>query len=136
VIDAVTGTFTVQRFEVVGDGIAAVGTFRGQITDAAGNVLESGRQQIALPVANLQQALVDATCEILRLELGPLHLDLLGLVVDLDPVVLVITAESGPGNLLGNLLCAIAGLLDPGGLLEDILGELVDLLNQLIGLLD
>jgi hypothetical protein len=45
--------------------------------------------------------------------------------------VLDITAEQGPGNLLGNLLCAVAGLLDsnaPGGLLAN-------LLNQLFGLL-
>jgi len=52
---------------------------------------------------------------ILDLTLGPLHLDLLGLVVDLNQVHLTITAERGPGNLLGNLLCAVAGLLDQGG---------------------
>ncbi len=49
----------------------------------------------------------------LDLTLGPLHLDLLGLMVDLNQVRLTINAVSGPGNLLGNLLCAIAGLLDP-----------------------
>jgi hypothetical protein len=52
-------------------------------------------------------------CEILDLVLGPLDLDLLGLVVFLDTVHLNITAQQGPGNLLGNLLCAVAGLLDP-----------------------
>ena len=61
--------------------------------------------------------IAQSTCEILRLVLGPLHLDLLGLQVDLNRVVLVITAEQGPGNLLGNLLCALAGLLD-GGLIH------------------
>jgi hypothetical protein len=55
------------------------------------------------------------TCTILDLTLGPLHLDLLGLVVDLNQVHLVITAVQGPGNLLGNLLCAIANLLNPSG---------------------
>ena len=64
-------------------------------------------------------------------QLGPLDLDLLGLVVHLDRVVLDITAESGPGNLLGNLLCAITGLLDPAGPL----GPLVNLLNQLLDIL-
>jgi hypothetical protein len=54
------------------------------------------------------------TCQVLRLVLGPLHLDLLGLVVDLygrttqDPVVVTITAVPGHG-LLGDLLCAVAG---------------------------
>jgi hypothetical protein len=51
-------------------------------------------------------------CQILDLVLGPLNLDLLGLVVFLDTVHLNITAQQGPGNLLGNLLCAVAGLLD------------------------
>jgi hypothetical protein len=41
---------------------------------------------------------------VLNLVLGPLHLDLLGLVVDLNQVHLVITAVQAPGNLLGNLL--------------------------------
>jgi hypothetical protein len=54
------------------------------------------------------------TCQILNLVLGPLHLDLLGLVVDLygqtrsDPVRVRITGEPGHG-LLGDLLCSLAG---------------------------
>jgi hypothetical protein len=54
------------------------------------------------------------TCQILDLILGPLHLDLLGLVVDLygrtkrDPVQVTITGEPGHG-LLGDLLCSLAG---------------------------
>jgi hypothetical protein len=54
------------------------------------------------------------TCQILDLVLGPLHLDLLGLVVDLygrtkrDPVQVTITGEPGHG-LLGDLLCSLAG---------------------------
>jgi len=54
------------------------------------------------------------TCQILDLILGPLHLDLLGLVVDLygktkrDPVEVTITGEPGHG-LLGDLLCSLAG---------------------------
>jgi hypothetical protein len=72
-----------------------------------------------------------ATCPILHLVLGPLDLDLLGLQVHLDRVVLNIDAQSGPGNLLGNLLCAVAGLLDGG--LQGLLGRLVALLNQILG---
>ena len=76
-------------------------------------------------------AVVNGTCEILHLELGPLDLNVLGLLVHLDRVVLDITAQSGAGNLLGNLLCGIAGLLDSGGLLS----QLSTLLNQLLGAL-
>ena len=75
-------------------------------------------------------------CPILHLELGPLDLNLLGLRVQLNQVVLDITAERGPGNLLGNLLCAIAGLLD-GVDLGEVLGNLLqNLIDALIRLLE
>lgn len=54
------------------------------------------------------------TCQVLDLVLGPLHLDLLGLNVDLygktkaDPVEVTITAVPGQG-LLGDVLCSLAG---------------------------
>jgi len=73
-----------------------------------------------------------ATCDILHLVLAPLDLDLLGLKVHLDRVVLNIVAESGAGKLLGNLLCSVTGLLD-GGPLAGLLGQLSDLLNQILG---
>ncbi|MFA9431984.1 hypothetical protein [Egicoccus sp. AB-alg2] len=74
-------------------------------------------------------------CPILDLTLGPLDLDLLGLRVQLSQIDLDITAEPGPGNLLGNLLCAIAGLLDGvdlSGILNDLLQQLIDALIGLI----
>lgn len=70
------------------------------------------------------------TCPILHLVLGPVDLNLLGLKVHLDKVVLNVDAVPGPGNLLGNLLCAVAHLLDGG--LGGLLGQLVDLLNQIL----
>lgn len=54
------------------------------------------------------------SCQVLNLVLGPLNLNLLGLVVDLygktkaDPVVVTINAIPSQG-LLGQLLCGIAG---------------------------
>jgi len=54
------------------------------------------------------------SCQVLKLVLGPLHLDLLGLVVDLygkthaNPVVVTINAIPSEG-LLGQLLCGLAG---------------------------
>ena len=74
-----------------------------------------------------------ATCDILNLVLAPLDLDLLGLKVHLDRVVLNIVAESGAGNLLGNLLCAVTGLLDGG--LGGLLGQVTNLLNRILGVL-
>jgi len=74
-----------------------------------------------------------AECDVLHLVLAPLDLDLLGLQVHLDRVVLDIVAVSGAGNLLGNLLCAVTGLLDGG--LNGVLGRLVRLLNDILGAL-
>jgi hypothetical protein len=70
-------------------------------------------------------------CQILDLILGPLHLDLLGLVVDLygrtrnDPVRVTITGEPGHG-MLGDLLCSLAG----GGSITS-LAQLQSLLRSL-----
>jgi hypothetical protein len=76
-----------------------------------------------------------AACDILNLVLGPLDLDILGLQVHLNRVVLDIVAVAGAGNLLGNLLCAVAGLLD-GGPLAGLLAQLTTLLNQILGALN
>jgi hypothetical protein len=54
------------------------------------------------------------SCEVLNLMLGPLDLDLLGLLVDLygpsrnQPVHVLVTANPA-GGLLGELLCSIGG---------------------------
>jgi hypothetical protein len=73
-----------------------------------------------------------AACNILNLVLGPLDLNLLGLKVHLDKVVLDIVAQSGAGQLLGNLLCAVAHLLDGNGTLSQLLNQLGQILNQLL----
>lgn len=120
------GGFTPTSFSAREGNLMATGTLTGTLTDAAGNTAGTVSRTVSMPAAVAQ-----ASCRILDLTLGPLHLDLLGLVVDLNRVHLTITAESGPGNLLGNLLCAIAGLLDrnPGA------GPLAAILNSLLALL-
>ncbi len=73
---------------------------------------------------------------ILFLDLGPIFLDVLGLVVDLSAITLDIHAVPGAGNLLGNLLCAVAGLLDGGlftGGLAGLLDRLLAIINNLLG---
>jgi hypothetical protein len=123
-----TGTFDLKRFAVVDGQIAAVGTLTGTLTDSAGTVLGSIVRTITVL---LDSAATQASCEILHLELGPLDLNLLGLEVHLNRIVLDITAVPGAGNLLGNLLCAIANLLNGGGALSAI----VQLLNQILNAL-
>jgi hypothetical protein len=124
------GTMDIQRFAAQGNDIVAVGTLSGTVQNAAGAVLGNIARTVALPV---DRALALASCDILHLELGPLDLDLLGLVVHLDRVVLDITAEAGAGNLLGNLLCSVANLLNGGGPLSSIVTLLNRILDALLG---
>jgi hypothetical protein len=48
-----------------------------------------------------------ATCDVLELTLGPLHVNLLGLFIDLNKVHLKITANAA-GGVLGSLFCGLA----------------------------
>jgi hypothetical protein len=66
----------------------------------------------------------NAATPILNLHVGAIHLDLLGLKVDTSEICLAVTAQSGSGNLLGNLLGDVAHLLDQGLNLNQILGSL------------
>lgn len=127
----VTGTVT--------NAAGATTIFTGQISNLTASVvngvlmLSGTLTGTGLPAAGVPFTLpLDLTanrvCTILTLDLGPLDLDLLGLVIELNRVELDITAVSGPGNLLGNLLCAIAGLLDRTGPLTGIAA----LLNRLL----
>jgi hypothetical protein len=50
---------------------------------------------------------VGPTCSVLDLVVGPLNLNLLGLVVDLNQVHLIVTAEP-TGGVLGSLFCNLA----------------------------
>ena len=126
VAGTLTGSFSISRFAQQNGQLVAIGTLTATVRDASGAIVNTIVQQVAVPIAQ-----ATGSCTILHLELGPLDLDLLGLVIHLDRVVLDITAESGAGNLLGNLLCAIAGLLDA----NTIGTQLVNLLNQLLAAL-
>ena len=122
-VEGVTNAvLTIERFVTQGNQLVAVGTFTGVV---------DGREitrQVRIPV--LTGGSQGGSCEILHLELGPLDLNLLGLMVHLDKIVLDITAQPGPGNLLGNLLCAVTGLLDQNGPLDLVTGILNYLLQR------
>ncbi|TDV52297.1 hypothetical protein [Actinophytocola oryzae] len=128
-VGTATGTFTPSQFVANGDQLLAQGVADVTLVDSAGQVVGSQQQDVSVPV---DTTAIAVSCEILDLVLGPLDLDLLGLVVHLDRVHLNITAEGGPGNLLGNLLCAVANLLN-GPSLD--LNGLIALLNQILAIL-
>jgi hypothetical protein len=135
----VTGSFTPLRFSKHHGHLRARGVLNGVIHKG------NGTTRTFTVVRTLKVATMNgtkpgaagatsgrATCDILHLVLAPLDLDLLGLKVHLDKVVLDIVAQSGAGQLLGNLLCAVAGLLDSGGTLSQLLGKLGQILDQLL----
>lgn len=119
------GSFSPTSFGTQNGQLSVTGLVTGTLTTLTGATVPVS-QTVTTTVADATAA---GSCKILDLVLGPLHLDLLGLVIDLNQVHLQITAQQGPGNLLGNLLCAVAGLLDGNGL-----NGLANLLNRLLGL--
>ena len=123
------GTETINRFDVQNGNLVAVGTVSGTIQDASGNTV----QTLTNEPFTQQVSVAQATCQVLSLQLGPLNLDVLGLVIDLNQVNLDLTAQQGSGNLLGNLLCAVAGLADNSG--GGALNGIANLLNQILSIL-
>jgi hypothetical protein len=140
------GTFGIQRFVVRNQKVYALGTLKGRL---AGRHVT--RYNVTMPASLTggttgvaQAAAVGQSCPILHLVLGPINLNLLGLRVKLgggtlanQPIVLDITAQQGPGNLLGNLLCGITNSLNQTGALSQLSGDVQQLaatLNSLTSL--
>jgi hypothetical protein len=135
------GTLDIVSFgaDPTGTAVVATGLVSGVLHTPGGNQTVTDELVTNIPVslssaAGGAQDARPRTCSILNLTLGPLDLNLLGLVIHLNQVHLTIDAQSGPGNLLGNLLCAVVHLLD-GNPLGDVLNQIVGLLNRIIDLL-
>jgi hypothetical protein len=130
------GTYTIERFVASGGKLYSVGTLTGK---ARGKKVtkENVRMPAALTSGGAQAAQVPpipGACQILNLVLGPIDLNLLGLRVRTNQINLRIDAVPGAGNLLGNLLCGITGILDPNTLSSTPLGQLAQILNALLAL--
>ncbi len=122
-----TGSITTTGFQLVNGVVNAVGTITGSLTGPTGAALGSiTNVPISIPLTGFT-----GTCDILSLHTGAINLTLLGLNVSLAPIDLVITATAAPGNLLGNLLCAVVHLLDSNGSLTAITGALNHILSAL-----
>ena len=127
------GIVSVNQFAMLNGILTASGIFSGFVTPSGGSATAVTQNFTGIPVTA-----IDPSCSILTLTLGPLNLNLLGLVVTLNQVHLTISAIPGAGNLLGNLLCDIANLLNPGGPvsgLSSLLTSLVAALNSLLSAL-
>jgi hypothetical protein len=124
-----SGVVTISHFGTDANQLVAEGVLNGTLTHSDGTT-STISQSVSFPVAG-----IDPNCQILNLVLGPLDLSLLGVTIHLNQVVLNITAVPGPGNLLGNLLCDVANLLNNGGTLSTLLTQLQTLLNQILAAL-
>lgn len=134
---------------VAGDGI-----FVGTIADLSfsanldGTLAVSGRLAGAVTVGDEVTAVIDqrfttavtvldgSGCDLLRLELDPIFVAALGLDVQLAEVRVIVEGGGGGlfglGNLLGDLTCAVADLVDD----PDSNRQLARLLNRIVNTLD
>ena len=149
-----SGTYTIERFIAKGGKLYSVGTAKGKLGNkkvtkknvrlpaAVANASAPAQARAAqvppvppVPALPLPPLPAGNACPILALDLGPINLPILGLVVRTNQIQLRIDAVQGPGNLLGNLLCGITGILNPGGALAGTpLGQLSQILNALLAL--
>ncbi len=128
------GTYTVKRFVAEGGKVLAVGTLKGKLKGR-----EVRRTGVKIPVGSptfgatgLATASQAELCQVLDLTLGPLDLNLLGLIVHLDEVHLDIDADPA-GGLLGSLLCSLAGGIPPTP--APGVTQIVALLNAILAIL-
>lgn len=142
-----SGTLSLERFAERDGKVVAIGLISGTLTEAGGDQRTGLTGPVELPVTASQAGAspairnqrgaegsldrpviryVQETCGILHLEIGGVAVNLLGVMVTLDPIVLDLSGDAG--GALGNLVCQALELLN------NVVG-LVGILNQLLGLL-
>ena len=122
----VTVVPTIENIEIVDGKLVASGSVTGTVK---GKPFTAPFTDVPVDLALAEDQTGAGACPILDLSLAPINLDVLGLVVQTSDICLKITAYDDEG-LLGDLLCAVANLLNGGLSLGDILGD-VNLLNSL-----
>jgi hypothetical protein len=102
-------TVVIDRFVRQGRHIVAQGAVVARYTSAttAPTVVRKAYTARLVTKRGVSLSSTQRICDVLSLSLGPLHLNVLGLVVDLDRLVLTIKADS-EGGLLGSLFCSLA----------------------------
>jgi hypothetical protein len=125
------GTLDITGFDLDDDGNLTVDGAVEYLDPESGELVTDTFEDVTATLSQDGQQ----RCDILFLDIDGIYLDVLGLVVDLDPVVLDVFAEPGPGNLLGNLLCAVTGLLDGPAQGGGILNAVENLLDRITGIL-
>jgi hypothetical protein len=152
-----SGTYGIQRFVVTTvngkRGVYSLGTLTGTLGGrhvSRNNVMLPAKLTAASTSAkDAKRSTRAANCPVLHLVLGPINLNLLGLVVTVgggtipsgtpatQPITVNIDAQQG-GGLLGNLLCGVTNALSGNGVLSQLatqLSALSSTLNSIVGLL-
>jgi hypothetical protein len=147
------GTYTIDRFTTRNDKLVAVGTLKGKLRKK-GKTKSVKRNGVVMPAAVVgagpkdlpgaiaSQELPDLpnSCQVLNLTLQPISLNLLGLSVRTSLINVRIDAIPSMfpgGGLLGDLLCSVTNLLNPGGGLGPLttaINNLTAALNSLLAL--
>jgi hypothetical protein len=116
------GTYTIQRFTTSGGKLVAVGRLTGTLKNR-----RVSRNNVRMPASFTQAAparssqippapLPVPSCPVLHLDLGPLNLNLLGLVVRTNRILIFIDGIASPnagGGLLGSIVCALSTVVLP-----------------------
>ena len=129
------GTYTIKRFTHRGSKLYAVGTLKGRLKGR--RVTENNVRipaSLARPASAAQIPPTPNACQILNLTLQPIDLNLLGLRLRTSRIDLRLEGVPGAGNLLGNLLCGITGILDPQAATPATPSLLTQVLNALLAL--
>jgi hypothetical protein len=123
-----SGTVSVERFGQDRNDVVAVGRLLGVLAASNGDILGPVDQELTLPVSG-----ISATCQLLRLQLGPVDVPLKEVQLHLEKGVLGITPLDGaPAGELGERLCAAASVIGrttPPAAVAAVLNEVLGLIN-------
>jgi hypothetical protein len=120
---AFSGNLDLGHFEMRQNFLVIVGTLSGVLSESRGQVIGRVNEEIVVPVV-----VVESTCQLLHLDVGPLDLDLQGVHVQFDKNALGITTRDGPSQ---NLLCSTAKFLGTRPTLDAVAARLNAVLGTL-----
>ena len=129
-----TTRLTITRFESRAGQLQAVGTLKFRVSGRSFAKTVRFPAEVRAVAQATQIPPTPNACTILNLTLQPIDLNLLGLRIRTSRIDVLIEGVRGPGNLLGNLLCALTGILNPPDGTQLTAGETAQVLNAILAL--
>src|SRR4051794_18463624 len=111
--DRLAAKLAIVRFEARHGKLWAVGRLESRLAGRSFARTVRFRVSVAGLAQTAQIPPTPNACTILSLTLQPLDINLLGLRIRTSRIDVLIEGVRGPGNLLGNLLCGLTGILNP-----------------------